>query len=153
MVVVFTFVFLVYLTIVNSSYNLIAEVTAFDQHLGLYFPGEIVSEHEIYSYILPEHFLQVVEPNSFGLEAIHFDTSLLIRSSNLQYRVLLQFRAAPAEETETTGNLYHLTFHNLAWGDRNGDSPLELQYSETENVWIEGNFFFQMSFCNLVLFF
>ena len=126
-------------SVVSASYDLIAEISSFNQSVGIYFPGEAIAEHEIYSYTLPEHFLQVVEPKSYGVEAVNYKTSLLIRSSDLKIRVLLDFVASPEEEAKTTGNLYQLTFWNLAWGDREGDAPIELQHSETDFAWIDGN--------------
>ena len=85
--------------------------------------------------------MQVIDPNSFGLEAVNFDSTLLLRSADLKIRVLIEFRQVAPDDESAGEYRYQLTFHNLAWGDRDGDAPLELQYSQDGFMWIDGKIF------------
>lgn len=116
------------------SYDIVVEIKSLTQLLGVYYRGEIMDDHDIYRLKSPEHFLRKIEPNESGLEAVHFESSLLIRTSDFKTRILLEFYAAPDDIYETGGNRYQINFRNLAIGDRTGDMPVELKHGEFENV-------------------
>ena len=72
-------------------------------------------------------------------EAVELGTALVIRSSDLQTRMRLEFH--PAEDPiASNNNPYILSLYNMAHFDRRAD-PVELQHSNSGYIWIERNHF------------
>ena len=59
---------------------------------------------------------------------------MILRSSDFENRVRIEV----SNTNEGSGNPYLITAYNLACGDRGGDSPIELQHSNSGYIWIDG---------------
>jgi hypothetical protein len=70
------------------------------------------------------------------VEATLPSTSYVVRASDMRSRVKITFNRNPDPTALTRP--FQLTFTNLAFGDRDGDHPLELQHGSSGFVWLEG---------------
>jgi hypothetical protein len=105
--------------------------------LGVYFPGEKQDDHFVYNETLPEHLLGVMQPNTYMREGIKTGTGIVIRSSDMQTRIRVDFGKNP-DKKDAKSRPFTLSFYNLAFGDRTRDAPVELQHGSTGYIWIEG---------------
>jgi hypothetical protein len=120
--------------------------------------GANVDEHDHFQENLPEHLIRVntcglallyavvimivwswqtLDPGERMVEATVPATSYVIRSSDMRSRLMITFERNQDAETSAK-RPFLLTFANLAYGDRGGDQPLELQHGKSGYIWLEG---------------
>lgn len=71
------------------------------------------------------------------MEAILPSSSFVLRSSDMRSRAKITVERN-LDQSSAKSHPFKLTFTNLAYNDRSGDLPLELQHGSSGYVWLDG---------------
>ena len=81
---------------------------------------------------------QVVRAGSRMVEGTKLGSSFIFRAADMRNRVRVHIDQN-MDAVGTQYRPYQLTFYNLAYGDRDGDYPIELQHGQSGYLWLEGS--------------
>ena len=84
--------------------------------------------------------VQMVAPDGRMVEGTTLGSSFIFRAADMRSRVRVHIdRNLDPDPVGSTKRPYQLTFYNLAYGDRDGDYPVELQHGQSGYLWLEGS--------------
>ena len=130
------FLFAILLVSVVADLYVRLDAGANETMIGVYFPGDKDPEHDVFNNTIIEHYIRGFPGNTTIRESVNFKTGLVLRSADMLTRMRIDFGKNP--NATDTHRPFAISFYNLAYGDRGGDKPIELQHGASGYVWIDG---------------